>query len=79
MKSFIVETVTPVVVYLLVEAESELEAKEIAKAQVERDYDFKPQYMGNDRSYASVKETISRVIGFPAGDWESKNDEKFYC
>jgi len=70
MKSFIVETVTPVTVQFIIEAEDAEEAMEIAGYQRRRYCHFDPEYTGGYKETVEVGDAKIRVIELPDVDDE---------
>ena len=70
MKSFIVETVTPVTVQLIIEAEDAEEAMEIADNQLYDHCHFDPEYTGGYKETVEIGDAKIRVIELPNVDEE---------
>lgn len=68
MKLFAVKAETIINVLDIVEANNREEAEDLVKAKIKRDYNFEPQYNGDGKPHAEVKETTCRVIGFSVGN-----------
>lgn len=70
MKDFIVETVTPVTVQLIIDAEDADEAEEIARYQLRRFCHFDPEYTGVFKETVEIGAAKIRVIELPDVDDE---------
>lgn len=70
MKSFIVETVTPVTVQFIIEAEDANKAEEIADYQLCRYCYFDPEYTGGYKETVEIGDAKIRVIELPDVDDE---------
>lgn len=70
MKSFIVETITPVIVQFIIEAENEDEAEEIADEQLCDHCYFDPDYTGGYKTTVEIGTSKVRVIELPDVDDE---------
>lgn len=68
MKSFIVETVTPVTVQFIIEAEDAEEAAEIADNQLCDHCYFDPEYTGGYKTTVEIGTSKVRVIELPDVD-----------
>ena len=62
MKSFIVETVTPVTVQFIIEAENEEKAAEIATDQLYNHCHFDPEYTGWLNEAVEIGDSAIRVV-----------------
>ena len=69
-KSFIVETVTPVTVQFIIEAEAADEAAEIADNQINDYCYFDPEYTGGYKEQVEIGDSQIRVIELPDVDDE---------
>lgn len=70
MKSFIVETVTPVTVQFIIEAENAEEAMKIADDQLCNYCDFDLEYYGGCKETTEIGDTKFHIIELPNVDDE---------
>ena len=70
MKSFIVETETPVIVQFIIEAKDAKEAAEIADNQLYDHCHFDPEYTGWYKETVEIGDAKIRVIELPDVDNE---------
>lgn len=70
MKSFIVETVTPVTVQFIIEAEDANKAEKIADDQLFDHCHFDPEYTGGYKETVEIGDAKIRVIELPDVDDE---------